>query len=86
MIVFTGFSTFFFIMLKNDLENFRGWSFLLTALVSLYYTFIRTYILIKKTDFVRSLENTVAMSIGKFNFGAIRSANEFAAWIFFMVK
>jgi len=58
LIVFTAFSTFFYIMLNNDLENFRS--------------------------FVLSLENTVAMSIGKFNFGAIRSSNEFAAWIFFM--
>jgi len=39
MIVFCGFSAFFFFVLKNDLENFR--------------------------DFIRTLENTLAMSIGK---------------------
>ena len=35
-------------------------------------------------DFVRTLENTLAMSIGKFNFGALRAADEMAAWIFFV--
>ena len=34
-------------------------------------------------DFPRTLENTMAMSIGKFNFGALRAADEMAAWIFF---
>jgi hypothetical protein len=34
-------------------------------------------------DFPRTLENTLAMSIGKFNFGALRAADEMAAWIFF---
>lgn len=58
MIVFAGFTSFFYFVLKNDLENFR--------------------------DFIRSLENTLAMSIGKFNFQALRSADEMAAWIFFI--
>ena len=35
-------------------------------------------------DFPRTLENTLAMSIGKFNFGALRAADEMAAWIFFV--
>ena len=35
-------------------------------------------------DFIRSLENTMAMSIGKFNFTALRSSSELAAWIFFI--
>ncbi len=35
-------------------------------------------------DFPRTLENTLAMSIGKFNFGALRAADEMAAWIFFL--
>ena len=35
-------------------------------------------------DFIRTLENTLAMSIGKFNFGALRAADEMAAWIFFV--
>lgn len=57
-IVFGAFCSFFYFVLKNDLENFR--------------------------DFVRTAENTMAMSIGKFNFGALRSADEMAAWIFFV--
>ena len=35
-------------------------------------------------DFSRTLQNTIAMSIGKFNFGALRAADEMAAWIFFV--
>lgn len=35
-------------------------------------------------DFTRTLMNTMAMSIGKFNFGALRAADEMAAWIFFV--
>ncbi len=35
-------------------------------------------------DFLHSLENTLAMSIGKFNFAALREANEMSAWIFFI--
>lgn len=35
-------------------------------------------------DFPRSLANTFAMSIGKFNFSAIREADVLAAWIFFI--
>ena len=31
-----------------------------------------------------SLKNTLAMAIGKFNFASLRSANEMAAWIFFI--
>ena len=58
MVVFMGFTCFFYFVLKNDMENFR--------------------------DFIRSLENTMAMSIGKFNFQAIREADEMAAWIFFI--
>lgn len=56
-IVFIAFSSFFYFVLKNHLENFL--------------------------DFVRTVENTIAMSIGKFNFSALKSANELAAWIFF---
>eukprot|EP00095_Tigriopus_kingsejongensis_P009158 maker-scaffold798_size95657-snap-gene-0.28 protein:Tk09158 transcript:maker-scaffold798_size95657-snap-gene-0.28-mRNA-1 annotation:"polycystic kidney disease protein 1-like 2-like" len=35
-------------------------------------------------DFIRTVENTMAMSIGKFNFAALRAADEMAAWIFFV--
>ncbi len=35
-------------------------------------------------DFLRTTENTLAMSIGKFNFAALRTADEMAAWIFFV--
>merc|ERR1719342_1352088 len=34
-------------------------------------------------DVVHTVENTIAMSIGKFNFGSLRAASELAAWIFF---
>lgn len=57
-IVFGAFCSFFYFVLKNNLENFR--------------------------DFVRTVENTMAMSIGKFNFAALRAADEMAAWIFFV--
>ena len=57
-LVFGAFCSFFFFVLKNDLENFR--------------------------DFTRTVENTMAMSIGKFNFAALRAADELAAWIFFV--
>ena len=58
LIVFCAFCSFFFFVLKNDLENFR--------------------------DFLRTFENTLAMSIGKFNFSALREADTLAAWIFFV--
>ena len=35
-------------------------------------------------DFVRAVENTMAMSIGKFNFASLKAADEMAAWIFFV--
>ena len=57
-IVFLGFTSFFYFVLKNDVEDFR--------------------------DFIRAMENTMAMSIGKFNFGELRAADESAAWIFFI--
>ena len=34
-------------------------------------------------DIIRAAQNTIAMSIGKFNFGDIKEANILAAWIFF---
>ena len=34
--------------------------------------------------FTFTIQNTIAMSIGKFNFGALRAASETAAWIFFV--
>ena len=57
-IVFGAFCSFFFFVLKNDLEKFR--------------------------DFLRTVENTLAMSIGKFNFAELRDADQLAAWIFFI--
>ncbi|XP_040583519.2 location of vulva defective 1 [Lepeophtheirus salmonis] len=56
-ILFGAFCSFFYFVLRNDLEKFR--------------------------DFLRSFENTLAMSIGKFNFSELRDANLLAAWIFF---
>ena len=35
-------------------------------------------------DPLRTFENTIAMSIGKFNFSALREADTLAAWIFFV--
>ena len=35
-------------------------------------------------DFIRTVENTLAMSIGKFNFAALKAASPIAAWIFFV--
>jgi len=35
-------------------------------------------------DFSHALENTLAMSIGKFNFASLKAADEMAAWIFFV--
>ena len=35
-------------------------------------------------DFTRAIENTMAMSIGKFNFASLKAADEMAAWIFFV--
>ena len=58
LIVFSGFTCFFFFLLKNQLETFR--------------------------DIIRAAQNTIAMSIGKFNFGDIKDANLIAAWIFFV--
>jgi len=34
-------------------------------------------------DFPHTVQNTLAMAIGKFNFARLRTANENAAWIFF---
>ena len=34
-------------------------------------------------DPLHTVENTIAMAIGKFNFASLRAANEMAAWIFF---
>merc|ERR1711915_203805 len=35
-------------------------------------------------NFPYTVENTIAMSIGKFNFSSLRAASEMAAWIFFV--
>ncbi len=35
-------------------------------------------------DLMRAVENTLAMSIGKFNFASLKAADEMAAWIFFV--
>ena len=57
LIVFMGFTCFFYFLLKNQLDTFR--------------------------DIIRAAQNTIAMSIGKFNFGDIKDADLLAAWIFF---
>jgi Polycystin cation channel len=35
-------------------------------------------------DISHSIENTIAMAIGKFSFSSLRAASNFAAWIFFL--
>ncbi len=50
---------------------------------SAFFYFILNTHLENFRDFVRTLENTMAMSIGKFNFGALRAADQMAAWVFF---
>ena len=35
-------------------------------------------------DISHSIQNTIAMAIGKFSFNSLRAASNFAAWIFFL--
>ena len=51
---------------------------------SSFFFFVLNDDLEKFRDFIRTVENTMAMSIGKFNFAALRAADELAAWIFFV--
>ncbi len=69
---FQGLSTFF----VEFALVFGGFS-------AFFYFILRTH-LENFRDFIRTLENTMAMSIGKFNFGALRAADVLAAWVFFV--
>ena len=53
------------------------------AFCSFFYFVLQNH-LSDFNDFGTTIENTLAMSIGKFNFQAIRDANQLAAWIFFL--
>ena len=53
------------------------------AFSSFFYFVLKNH-LFNFRDFPRTLENTMAMSIGKFNFSELRQADELAAWIFFV--
>merc|ERR1739844_223703 len=48
-----------------------------------FFFFILSANLRNFLDINHTVQNTLAMAIGKFNFGALRAANEGAAWIFF---
>ena len=50
---------------------------------SAFFFFVLQNYLESFLDFPNTFENTLAMSIGKFNFGALKAANQLAAWIFF---
>ena len=50
---------------------------------SAFFYFVLQNYLENFLNFGSTFENTMAMSIGKFNFGALKAANQFAAWIFF---
>ena len=49
-----------------------------------YYDIIFHFYVRNFYDILHTVENTIAMSIGKFNFGSLRAASEMAAWIFFV--
>ena len=51
---------------------------------SAFFFFSLTTDIEKFRDMIHSMEYTLAMSIGKFNFGALRQANSVAAWVFFV--
>ena len=48
-----------------------------------FFFFMLSSYLSNFKDPVHTVENTLAMAIGKFNFGSLKEASEFAAWIFF---
>ena len=71
VIVFGSFCCFFFVSsLQLD--------FLLSMFQFILSANLRNFL-----DINHTVQNTLAMAIGKFNFGALRAANEGAAWIFF---
>ena len=62
---------------------FTEFMIVFVAFTSFFYFSLVTD-LEKFRDFIHSLEFTLAMSIGKFNFIELRNANQIAAWIFFV--
>ena len=62
---------------------FVEFSIVFFAFSAFFFFSLRTD-LEKFRDLIHSMEFTLAMSIGKFNFGNLRKANSLAAWIFFV--
>ena len=58
-------------------------SIVFVAFSSLFYFTLKNDLESFNT-YIHSLEYTLAMSIGKFNFSALRGANPMAAWLFFV--
>ena len=52
------------------------------AFCSFFFFVLQNY-LENFLNYLTTIENTLAMSIGKFNFGALKAADQMAAWIFF---
>ena len=48
-----------------------------------FFYFMLNSELKKFIDLQHTVENTLTMAIGKFNFAALKNAHELAAWIFF---
>ena len=48
-----------------------------------FFFFMLSAYLSNFRDMLRTVENTLAMAIGKFNFASLKEASEMAAWIFF---
>ena len=66
------------------MSTFLGEFSIVFCAFSAFFFFVLKNDLENFRDFIRTLESTLAMSIGKFNFGALRAADEMAAWIFFV--
>jgi hypothetical protein len=49
-----------------------------------YFFFMLSPYMTSFRSIPHSVENTIAMAIGKFSFATIRAASNFAAWIFFL--
>ncbi len=71
-------------MIFDDLAAFMVEFFFVFAAFASFFFFVLNNDLDNFRDEVHTVEYTLAMSIGKFNFLALRRANEVAAWAFFV--
>ncbi len=71
-------------MIFNDLAAFMVEFFFVFAAFASFFFFVLNNDLDNFRDEVHTVEYTLAMSIGKFNFMALRRANVVAAWAFFV--